>query len=105
MSTVEGLDEDGSSFDPRKSFSNPYIFNTAFARARSLVVAAGNPFILIRAEDAVREPKDCWREFIKICHNQEQFIVAKRHQIAYNNVKKDLNNLISLGNIISYLHN
>ena len=94
MSTVEGLDENGRSFDPLKSFSNPYVFNTAFARACSLVVVAGNPLTLIRAEDATRDPKDCWREFIKRCQDNNTFFVARRIQKAYDLVKQELHNIV-----------
>ena len=94
MSTVEGLDENGSPFDPLKSFSNPYIFNTAFGRARSLVVAAGNPFALMRAEDATREPKDCWREFIRRCQDNNTFFIARRYRKGYNSVKQELYSMV-----------
>lgn len=94
LSTVEGLDQDGRPFDPLKSFSNPYVFNTAFARACSLVVVAGNPFTLIRAEDTTREPKDCWREFIKRCQGNNSFYTARKVQRDYDTVKQKLYNII-----------
>lgn len=96
MSTVDRLDDTGNPFDSLKSFSNPYLFNTAFGRARSIVVVAGNPFTLIRAEDTMREPRDCWREFINVCQDQAvgKFIVPKKLQKVYDSVKQDLNRLI-----------
>ena len=82
LSTVEGLDKHGQSFDPLKSFSNPYIFNTAFARARSLVVAAGNPFTLIKAEEHMAENKGCWKELVARCWKKHNFFTALK-------IKKD----------------
>ena len=61
--------------NPTKSLCNPYVFNTAITRARSLVVAVGNPFTLLSVEANVTKPKYCWREFITRCLEQNSFII------------------------------
>ena len=50
ISTTEPTREDGSSRNPTKSICDPFIFNTALTRAQSLVVAVGNPFLLLKIE-------------------------------------------------------
>ena len=61
--------------NPTKSLCNPYVFNTAITRARSLVVAVGNPFTLLSVEANVAKPKHCWKEFIARCLEHHSFII------------------------------
>ena len=71
MSTSEPTTTEGATRDSTKSISDPAVFITALTRARSLVVAAGNPFMLLRREEhMVRKYRDrghCWSLFLKAC--------------------------------------
>ena len=75
ISTVEGLEPSGRPFDVVKSFCHPAVFNTAITRSKSLVVAVGNPIVLMMSEATMNEPKWCWREFITRCPNKDTFII------------------------------
>ena len=50
ISTTEPTWKDGSSRNPTKGICDPFVFNTALTRAQSLVVAMGNPFLLLKME-------------------------------------------------------
>ena len=68
MSTAEPTFKDGSSKNPTKSPCGQYVFNTAITRAKSLVVCAGNPFLLMKIEKLMNnEQPNCWRDFIRRC--------------------------------------
>ena len=71
MSTSESLLSNGEPFDPTKSLCNPYVFNTAVSRAKSLVVSVGNPFALLRVErymiQKFGEKGKCWSRYLKTC--------------------------------------
>ena len=68
MSTAEPTFEDGRSKNPTKSPCGQYVFNTAITRAKSLIVCAGNPFLLMKIEKHMKnEQPNCWRDFIRRC--------------------------------------
>ncbi|CAI8034252.1 Probable helicase with zinc finger domain [Geodia barretti] len=71
ISTSEPTTPDGETRDATKSISDPAVFITAITRARSLVVAVGNPFMLLRREEhMVKKYGDrghCWSHFLKAC--------------------------------------
>ena len=71
VSTSEPTTPDGETRDATKSISDPAVFITAITRARSLVVAVGNPFMLLRREKhMVKKYGDrghCWSLFLKAC--------------------------------------
>ena len=68
MSTAEPTFENGSSKNPTKSPCGQYVFNTAITRAKSLVVCAGNPFLLMKIEKHMNNGQpNCWRDFIRRC--------------------------------------
>ena len=73
LSTVESILSDGRPFDPLKSLCHPAVFNTAITRARSLVVAVGNPSTLINTEQAMGSPFQCWKRFISKCKAKGTF--------------------------------
>ena len=77
ISTVECVHDGFKSANPTKSFCNCYVFNTALTRAQSLVVVAGNPFLLLKVEAAMPKPKGCWREYLRRCIDHNTFIVPK----------------------------
>ena len=75
ISTVESLESSGRPFDVLKSVCHPAVFNTVITRSKSLVVAVGNPLVLMMSEATIDEPKWCWREFITRCVVNKTFIV------------------------------
>ena len=81
LSTVEYILTDGKPFDPLKSLSQPAVFNTALTRARSLVVAVGNPSTLMKAEEAMGSQLGCWKHFIARCKANGTYISASRDNI------------------------
>ena len=94
ISTVECVHDGFKSANPTKSFCNRYVFNTALTRARSLVVIAGNPFLLLKMEAAMSQPMGCWREYLRRCIDRNTIIVPK--EVAANNsdVVKRLRQLV-----------
>ena len=76
ISTVESLELSGRPFDVLKSFCHPAVFNTAITRSQSLVVAIGNPLVLMMSESTMDEPKWCWREFLSRCMAKNTFMVS-----------------------------
>ena len=77
ISTVECVHDGFKSANPTKSFCNRYVFNTALTRAQSLVVVAGNPFLLLKVEAAMPEPMGCWRAYLRRCIDHNTFIVPE----------------------------
>ena len=85
LSTAEPTTPEGESKNPTKTPCSQYVFNTALTRAKSLVVCAGNPFLLMKIEKTVQEklPKDevgkkdgpCWAHYIRRCIENETLIV------------------------------
>lgn len=73
LSTVESITSDGTPFDPLKSFCDPAVFNTAMTRARSLIVAVGEPERLRTAERALNSSYGCWNKFINKCQENNTY--------------------------------
>lgn len=71
LSTTEEMHADGSTRNPTRSLCDRYVFNTTVTRARSLVIAVGNPFRLLRMEEQVVKQGDwngcCWGTFLQFC--------------------------------------
>ena len=67
MSTTESLDPSGYSNNPTKSLCSPSVFNTAITRAKSLVVAVGNPYTLMAVEGKLDKSKQCWAKYLNHC--------------------------------------
>ena len=71
MSTSEPTNSDASSKDPSKSLTDPHVFNTAITRAQSLLVAVGNPFLLLKMEKHMvtryNGKGKCWSSYLKRC--------------------------------------
>lgn len=94
LSTTEALNQDGSSLDATKSFCDPYVFNTVITRAKSLVIAVGNPFILLNLEKFfVREYGEehnayCWSTYLDLCMKNESFHVDSRLALTEENKSK-----------------
>ena len=86
ISASESLESSGRPFDLLKSFCHPAVFNTAITRARSLVVAVGNPLVLMMSEATMDKPKWCWREFITRCLCNSAFVVPDCLKNKYSKV-------------------
>ena len=71
MSTSEPTTANGETRDCTKSISDPRVFITALTRAKSLVVAVGNPFLLLKRERHMvakyGQRGHCWSLFLKAC--------------------------------------
>ena len=65
LSTAEPTDSQGAPIDPFKSICNEYVFNTVITRPQSLILAVGNPFILLQM--GTHFEKNCWMEYIRRC--------------------------------------
>lgn len=80
LSTTEPTHADGSTRNPTRSLCDPYVFNTALTRAKSLVVAVGNPFLLLSIEKQMvkryGQKGHCWSTFLKRCmdHGTLEFV-------------------------------
>ena len=92
ISTVESLESSGRPFDVLKSVCHPAVFNTVITRSKSLVVAVGNPLVLMMSEATMDEPKWCWREFITRCMVKKTFIVPP--QLNYDKVKNQFQRML-----------
>ena len=77
MSTVESLDSSGCSSNPTKSLCSPSVFNTAITRAKSLIVAVGNPYTLMAVEENMDNSKQCWPEYLNHCFKEDTFVPMK----------------------------
>ena len=79
LSTYEATHADGSTRNPTKSITDPYVVNTVVTRARSLVVSVGNPYMLLNMEKHMckkyGEKGKYWSNYIKRCldHNSVTF--------------------------------
>ena len=62
------------------------MFNTLLTRAKSLVVVAGSPYVLLQTEETMKGGgRSCWKMFIKFCIDNGTFIIP---QSVESNVKK-----------------
>ena len=76
MSTAEPLTTDGMSTNRTKTPCSRYVFNTALTRAKSLVVCAGNPFLLMKIEKEIDKHCFSWKEYIRRCVLSKTFYVT-----------------------------
>lgn len=79
MSTTEPVDGEGDTKNPTKSPCDPYVFNTALTRSKSLVVVVGSPVALLRIEEHMKglygERACCWSSYIRLCLEKDTFII------------------------------
>ena len=70
ISTSEAI-QNGRCIHETKSISDRYVFNTAITRSRALVVAVGNPFLLMHLEEELAERYQwnarCWTTYMRQC--------------------------------------
>ncbi len=79
LSTAEPVDSVGNTTNPTKSPCDPYVFNTALTRSKSLVVAVGSPVALLRIEEHMVKKygrkAHCWSSYMKLCLEKDTFII------------------------------
>ena len=88
LGTVEPTDCNGLTCNPTKSICDQFVFNTVITRAQSLVVAVGNPFMLLRMEQ--HNSKKCWREYLNFCSLHKTLLVSSSANIQANDKIKIL---------------
>ena len=80
ISTSEPTTKDGDPINTTKSICDRYVFNTAITRSKLLVVAVGNPFLLLKMEEnMIRKHGSAyktWSPYIKQCIECETFSYA-----------------------------
>ena len=85
LSTSEPTDKDGATRNPTKSICDRYVFNTAITRAQSLVVAVGNPFMLLRTERHMVQKYGakgkCWSNYLKLCFEHGTLFIHDSLQV------------------------
>ena len=79
------------------------MFNTALTRAQSLVVAAGNPFQLLKVESTMTDQVGCWKEYLRRCITHNTLIVPSSVGNSDTIVAK-LNQLIMKGEYYTYIY-
>ena len=77
LGTSDVTSENGVPINPTKTIYDPFIFNTAVTRSKSLVVAVGNPYLILHTEkqcELITDRKTkCWRQFMKWCLDFDTF--------------------------------
>ena len=99
LSTAEPTTAEGASKNPTKTPCSQYVFNTALTRAKSLVVCAGNPFLLMKIEENTpqnRDKRPFWAEYIRRCIENETFIVPGSLQVSNTDRQNKLSKLRAL---------
>ena len=90
LSTAEPTTAEGRSKHPTKTPCSQYVFNTALTRAKSLVVCAGNPFLLMKIEEHVNNECFCWKDYIRRCVLSKTFHVPPKISAGIQNIQKSL---------------
>ena len=75
------MDQDGKTKNPTKSLCDKYVFNTVLTRSKSLIVAAGSPYLLLKIEKSMKAPKFCWSHFMLHCIENNTFIIPPEIEI------------------------
>ena len=93
MSTSEPVSEEGEIVSQTKSITDKYVFNTAITRSRYLVVAVGNPFLLMKLEDQMSKKYGnnarCWSSYMKQCIECQTFSYSQKLQNNFNKSKSE----------------
>ena len=89
ISTTEPTTESFDSISPTKSMCDRFVFNTTITRSKLLVVAVGNPFLLLKMERNIMENHDfnpeyrTWSPYVKQCIDCETFSFAQSRNISH----------------------
>ena len=81
ISTCEEVNQ-SQAVNHTRSLSNHYVFNTVITRSKVLVIAVGNPYLLVKTEKDMikRFPKTaelCWTPYLRKCLCFEQFKISE----------------------------
>ena len=95
LSTAEPTTAEGASKNPTKTPCSQYVFNTALTRAKSLVVCAGNPFLLMKIEKKTKNTdiQPFWAEYIRRCMENDTFITPESLQVSHDDCQKKIDKL------------
>ena len=103
ISTCEEVNQ-GQAVNHTRSLSNHYVFNTVITRSKFLVIAVGNPYLLIKTEKDMMNrltgtAKLCWTPFLRKCFCVEQFklsesIVLHTSEDTYKKLMDFLNSIL-----------
>ena len=98
LSTAEPTTAEGASENPTKTPCSQYVFNTALTRAKSLVVCAGSPFLLMKIEKQMNnvDKRPFWAEYIRRCMENETFIIPDSLRLSPVDRRKKLDKLREL---------
>ena len=98
LSTAEPTTAEGASKNPTKTPCSQYVFNTALTRAKSLVVCAGNPFLLMKVEKRTKntDKQPFWAKYIQRCIENETFIVPASLQMSNTDRRDKVSKLRAL---------
>ena len=82
ISTSEPTTDQCEPFNATKSICDRFVFNTVLTRSRSLVVAVGNPFLLLKMEESMikkhNDPSyNTWRPYIRQCLECNSFSYSR----------------------------
>ena len=82
ISTSEPTTDQCEPFNATKSICDRFVFNTVLTRSRSLVVAVGNPFLLLKMEESmIKKHNDpsysTWKPYIRQCLECNSFSYSK----------------------------
>ena len=75
LSTFEPTDQYGKPRSPVRSVCNRYVFNTIITRAKSLIYAIGNPFLLLKM--GTHFDFNCWEEYMQRCITCDSLVLPK----------------------------
>ncbi len=94
LSTYERTDKEGKPLHTVRSICNKYVFNTVITRPRSLIVAFGNPSLLING--SFQLSNNCWSELIQRCITCQSFHVVQNTDICLQQLPQQINELHEL---------
>ena len=90
------MNTDGVISNPTKSLVTPRIFNTVLSRSKSLVVAVGNPFSLLKSEETLKHPEKCWKSYLKLCLERKTLTFAESIIESGGKISGELGKIVGL---------
>ena len=93
LSTAEPTTPDGKAKNPTKSPCSQFVFNTVITRSKSLVVCAGNPFLLMKMEQTMDNECLFWRDYIRRCMESKTLYVPNSSSMLPEDLEAHLQKL------------
>ena len=93
LSTAEPTTPDGKVKNPTKSPCSQFVFNTVITRSKSLVVCAGNPFLLMKMEQTMDNECLFWRDYIRRCMESKTLYVPNSSSMLPEDLEAHLQKL------------